>query len=116
MEFDFKNASIRRPSIERLEKIFPEIKMNKLLEIGTKLVSQTGDWEERDCDEPYDVSGPSIDEVVTIRKIGASYRTYSDGLSCYEPIIWLEEYPGDNFEDSYYLDNFELYQSIEGTE
>jgi hypothetical protein len=73
------------------------------IEVGQILCCNICEWVDQKTG--YDIPGPTLDEMVTIRKIGVEY----DGCQ-FVPIVWLEEYPGDTDDDAFVLsdENFSL--------
>ena len=76
--------------------------MIKTLKVGDKLITNNdGSW----YDYPTDavVDGPEYNAIVTVRAIGVDFEH-----GTWRPTVWLEEFPGDTYDDSFYLSNFDI--------
>ena len=49
------------------------------------------------------VDGPEYNAIVTVRAIGVDFEH-----GTWRPTVWLEEFPGDTYDDSFYLSNFDI--------
>ncbi len=76
--------------------------MTKLVCVGDKLrCTNVNGWEDDFGDNAV---GPECSEVVTVRWVGIE----SLGGNRYRCEVWLDEYPGDTPEDSFWLECFEF--------
>ena len=77
--------------------------MIKTLKVGDKLTCAVAGDSWYDYLTDADVDGPELGDVVTVRAIGvdSEYGTW-------RPTVWLEEFPGDTDDDSFYLSNFDI--------
>ena len=76
--------------------------MSRILKIGDKLrCVGSGEWHNVETKNKTD--GPDNLEVLTVRKIGIEFIANE-----WLPVVWFEEYPGDDSETAFEIYDFDL--------